>query len=46
MIKNMLSIKIKQKSAASKTSQNESFFVFVGNNMPNGCNCLIYANLE
>ncbi len=38
MIKNMLSIKIKQKLGANKAAANESFFVFAGNNMPNGCN--------
>lgn len=37
MIKNMLALKIKQKMGPNKPNANESFFVFVGNNVPNGC---------
>lgn len=37
MIKNMLEKKVKQKVGASKLSATESFFVFVGNKIPDGC---------
>lgn len=38
MIKTMLEKKVKQKIQGNKISANESFFVFVGNKIPDGCN--------
>lgn len=37
MIKIMLEKKVKQKIQSNKLSANESFFVFVGNKIPDGC---------
>lgn len=42
MIRDMLSQKIKLKMGKDKSSPTESLFVYVGKNMPNGCNFLIY----
>ena len=41
MIKNMLEKKVKQKLGTVKTSATESFFVFVGNVIPDGCKFLL-----
>lgn len=43
MIKNMLEKKVKQKVGASKLSATESFFVFVGNKIPDGCTFFSYS---
>jgi hypothetical protein len=40
MIKAMLEKKVKQKAGSNKPAATESFFVFVGNKIPDGGNCL------
>lgn len=36
----MLEKKVKQKAGNNKSAANESFFVFVGNRIPDGCNLI------
>ena len=41
MIKTMLEKKVKLKAGNNKSAANESFFVYVGNKIPDGCKLVL-----